>query len=140
MHSCLIVLLLLVLTVPLGCAPAPRRQRASAPDRLSDQDQLAEIRSTAIPENYRAQIESRVSARLKMPAYRVTYEQQPYGSLVCGRLTERTAARDAAGAQPFFAYFDRQGHLAALHLYEASAPAEMTSSVAEALRRDCGFR
>ena len=155
MHNGLILLLLFVLTIPLGCGRAPSRlARASAPDRLSNQEQLAEIRSTAIPEHYRAQIETRVGAMLNTADYRITYGQQPYGSLVCGLLTARPSPGGAAGAQPWLAYFDRQGHLAALHLYphsrlhlapltgEASGQAPMPplDSVEETLLRDCGFR
>jgi hypothetical protein len=155
MHYGLMLLLLFVLTIPLGCARAPSRLvRAGEPARLSDQEQLAEIRSTAIPEHYRAQIETRVGAMLNTADYRITYGQQPYGSLVCGLLTVRPSLGGAAGAQPLLAYFDRQGHLAALHLYphsrlrlapltgDATATEQMPSlgSLEETLLRDCGFR
>ena len=155
MHNGLIFLLLCVLTIPLGCGRAPSRlARASAPDRLSNQEQLAEIRSTAIPEHYRAQIETRVGAILNTADYRITYGQQPYGSLVCGLLTAPASLGGAAGTQPWLAYFDRQGHLAALHLYphsrlrlapltgeaSASAPMPPLDAVEETLLRDCGFR
>ena len=155
MHYVLRLLLLFVLTIPLGCARTPSRPaRAGVPERLSDQEQLADIRSTAIPQNYRAQIETRVGAMLNTGDYRLTYGQQPYGSLVCGLLTVRPSPGGAAGAQPWLASFDRQGHLAALHLYphsrlrlapltgDATATEQMSSlgSLEETLLRDCGFR
>jgi 2-succinyl-5-enolpyruvyl-6-hydroxy-3-cyclohexene-1-carboxylate synthase len=121
-------------TTPVS--PEEQRQQALTAD-------LASIRKRALPSDYQQRVAAAFAQRFPDATTRqISYSATPYGSLVCGRITARQAAGASEGAQPFAAYFDEQGRLAALKVYTAQElqnSGSLGSDLERHLVQDCGF-
>jgi hypothetical protein len=76
------------------------------------------IRATALPPNYREQIDADFVRTLKDPDSRkIVYQGNPYGSLVCGTVNARNSYGGYVGQQLFSAYFSQAGTLATVLVF-----------------------
>jgi hypothetical protein len=76
------------------------------------------IRATALPQNYREQIDADFVRTLKDPDSRkIEYKGNPYGSLVCGTVNARNSYGGYTGQQLFSAYFSQAGTLATVDVF-----------------------
>jgi hypothetical protein len=91
-----------------------RREAAQA----AAEQQRAAIRATALPPDYREQIDADFVRTLKDPDSRkIAYQGTPYGSLVCGTVNARNSYGGYTGQQLFVAYFRQAGTLARVLLF-----------------------
>jgi hypothetical protein len=95
---------------------AANQQRAAA--RAEAAQQREAIQATALPPDYREQIDADFVRTLKDPDSRkITYQGTPYGSLVCGTVNARNSYGGYTGQQLFVAYFSQAGTLATVLLF-----------------------
>ena len=92
------------------------QRRAAAKAEAAQQREA--IRATALPPDYREQIDADFVRTLKDPDSRkIAYQGNPYGSLVCGTVNARNAFGGYVGQQLFSAYFSQAGTLAAVLVF-----------------------
>jgi len=133
-------------------ARAAGNQRRAAAQAEAAQRREA-IRATALPPDYREQIDADFVRTLKDPDSRkIAYQGDPYGSLVCGTVNARNSYGGYTGQQLFVAYFSQAGTLAAVLLFSpesvraihglraTSTPRSPEVYLEDMLYSDCGGR
>jgi hypothetical protein len=127
-HWCVSATLALGLALGACVNQQGREQRMAEARAAGDQRRVAAraeavqqreaIRATALPPDYREQIDADFVRTLKDPDSRkIVYQGNPYGSLVCGTVNARNSYGGYTGQQLFVAYFSQAGTLARVLLF-----------------------